>query len=143
MTNRKYECKICDAEFEHESDEPIDKCLKCDGQDEGPGEDNWHDVEHVHKCPYCDLWMVCEFDGCEVCPRCNSFFEDYEGIAHTLRCLAFYDERTGDKATARKVIAEFEHYQEKPWIGMFHSPTDALETAKDIMHEAFDIEEEK
>jgi len=47
------------------------------------------------------------------------------------------------KATARKVIAEFEHYQEKPWIEMFHSPTDALETAKDVMHEAFDIEEEK
>jgi len=91
MTNRKYTCHICDADFEHDSDAPLDRCLKCDGEDQGPGEDTWHDVEYVHKCPFCDVWMVREYDGEEVCPQCNSYFDDYESIAHTLKCLAFYD----------------------------------------------------
>jgi len=92
--NRKYYCHDCKAGYEHDSDEPLDECLKCDGDEDGD-----YDLEYSHKCPYCDLWMEYDLqDGVYVCRQCNSYFDDDECIAFTLKCLAFYDARKAKEA---------------------------------------------
>lgn len=87
--NRKYYCHDCQTEYEHDSEKPLDKCLRCDGNEDGD-----YDIEYSYKCPYCNLWM--EYDplaGDNICQQCDSQFDDYKCIAFTLKCLAFYDAR--------------------------------------------------
>ena len=100
--NRKYTCKICAAEFEHDSDEPLDACLKCSGD----GEENWHWVEYRYRCPFCDVWMEYDLlDETNVCSQCDSSFEDEECIDFTLKCLALYNGRDA-QAKARRCVEQ-------------------------------------
>ena len=78
--------------------------------------------------------MCQEYDTDEVCLRCDSCFEDYDSISHTLQCLAFYDAVMGGKA--RRMITHFDESE----IGLTGAQKKVI---ADGLRREFDIEEEK